>query len=67
MSDIQLKFGKKIREIRKLNGLSQEQLAVKSGLHRTYISDIEQGGRNVSLKNIEKLAEALGVNIQKLL
>lgn len=67
MSDIQLKFGKKIREIRKINGLSQEQLAVKSGLHRTYISDIEQGGRNVSLKNIEKLAEALGVNIQKLL
>ena len=61
MPDIQKKFGEKLRELRKQKNLSQEDLAFKSGLHRTYISDIERGSRNVSLKNIEKIAKALGV------
>jgi len=61
MSDIQEKVGKKVRKIRKQRGLSQEELAFRCGLHRTYISDIERGSRNVSLKNIEKIAKALGV------
>jgi transcriptional regulator with XRE-family HTH domain len=67
MSDIQEKVGKKVREIRKQKGLSQEELAFRSGLHRTYISDIERGDRNVSLKNIEKIARALGVKPSELL
>ena len=63
MVDIQEKFGQKIKELRKQKKLSQERLASKSGLHRTYISDIERGSRNVSLKNIEKIAKALNVSM----
>ncbi len=67
MADIQKKFGDKLRELRKQKGLSQEDLALKSGLHRTYISDIERGSRNLSLKNIEKIAKALGLATKSLL
>ena len=64
MVDIQKQFGGKIRNLRKEKGISQEELAFRSGLHRTYISDIERGARNVSLKNIEKISKALGVKSQ---
>ena len=57
--DIKLKLGRKIRETRVKEGYSQEELASRSGLHRTYISDIERGERNVSVENIEKIAKAL--------
>lgn len=67
MVDIQVKLGEKIKKIRKEKGLSQEQLATKSKLHRTYISDIERGDRNVSIRNIEKIAKALGITISDLL
>jgi transcriptional regulator with XRE-family HTH domain len=67
MRDIQKKVGKKVRKIRKQKNLSQEELAFRSGLHRTYISDIERGGRNVSIKNIEKIARALGIKPSELL
>ncbi|MBI2634733.1 helix-turn-helix transcriptional regulator [Candidatus Peregrinibacteria bacterium] len=67
MNNIQIKFGQRVREIRKQKGFSQEELATKSGLHRTYISDIERGDRNVSLKNVEKIAKALRVPIGNLL
>ena len=67
MIDIQKKFGDTLRGLRKQKGLSQEDLAFKSGLHRTYISDIERGSRNLSLKNIEKIAKALGASPKSLL
>lgn len=67
MPEIQVKFGKKIKNIRNKKGFSQEKLASKSGLHRTYISDIERGDRNVSIRNIEKIAKALGVKPSELL
>lgn len=67
MINIQKKFGGKLKEIRTQKGLSQEKLAFKSGLHRTYISDIERGARNVSLVNIEKIAKALEVSNSELL
>ena len=67
MPSIQKKFGDRLRELRKQKGLSQEGLAFKSGLHRTYISDIERGSRNVSLKNIEKISKALGATPKSLL
>lgn len=60
------KFGSKIRSLRLKKKLSQEKLAELADLHRTYIGQIETGKRNVALKNIAKLAEALGVSIKEL-
>jgi transcriptional regulator with XRE-family HTH domain len=57
------KFGKRVKEIRHSRGISQEELAFRSQLHRTYISSIELGKRNVSLLNIEKLAKALDCSV----
>ena len=67
MVDIQKKFGERLRELRKQKNLSQEEVALQSGLHRTYVSDVERGSRNVSLRNIEKLAKALGTKPHDLL
>ncbi len=61
MISIEVRVGNRIREIRNKKGISQEKLAFKCKLHRTYISDIERGLRNVSIKNIEKISKALGV------
>lgn len=60
------RFGQRIRELRKERGLSQEDLAELCGLDRTYISGIERGLRNVALRNIEALAQALGVSLSDL-
>lgn len=54
-------FGLRVRALRLEAGLSQEQLAEHAGLHRTYVSSLERGQRNVGLDNILKLASALGV------
>ncbi|HCB01913.1 MAG TPA: transcriptional regulator [Anaerolineae bacterium] len=59
-------FGEKIRKLRIERGLSQEKLAFLSGLHRTYIGAIERGERNVSFKNIEKIAKTLKVSLEEL-
>jgi len=67
MNTIQQKFGVKIKSLRLQKNMSQEELSSKTGLHRTYISDIERGVRNVSLKNIEKIAKALSVSPDVLL
>jgi len=56
-------FGKNIRRLRKLRGLSQEALADKAGLHRTYIGSVERGERNITLVNAERIANALDVHI----
>jgi transcriptional regulator with XRE-family HTH domain len=55
-------FGRRVRAIRETDGLSQEQLAELAGLHRTYISSLERGQRNVGLDNIYALAQALKVS-----
>lgn len=65
--DVLKNFGRKVRELRVERGLSQEKLAEISGLHRTYISSLELGKRNVSLVNIHALAKALQVNADELL
>lgn len=65
-NDIRARFGRRVRELREARGLSQEQLATRAGLHRTYVSSAERGERNVALINIGKLAKALGVDIRDL-
>lgn len=67
MVNIKKKLGDKIRQIRKTNKISQEELAFRASLHRTYISDVERGHRNVSLENIEKISKALNIKISELL
>ena len=67
MTDISAKFGKRAREILLKKGMSQGGLAKILGVHPTYISGIERGVRNMALKNIEKLANALGVSVNDLL
>lgn len=65
--DISIKFGKRAKELRLQKKMSQGDLAKILGVHPTYISGIERGVRNMALKNIEKLARALGVTPSELL
>ena len=64
MKDIRIIYGDRLRQIRTEKGVSQEALAASAELHRTYVSSVERGERNVSLVNIARLAEALGVPIR---
>ena len=66
-SEILLKFGNKVRDLRINKGLSQEQLAHLSDVHRTYIGMIERAEKNVTLISIQKIAFGLGVKITDLL
>jgi len=60
-TDPRAAFGERLRNLRKVAGFSQEELAERAGLHRTYVGAVERGERNVSLVNILKLARALKV------
>ena len=64
--NVQMRFGEAVRKYRQKKQISQEEFADRCGLHRTYISDIELGKRNVSLENIEKIAIALEMPISQL-
>lgn len=61
------KFGARVREKRLLLGLSQEDLADKADVHRTYIGMIERAEKNITLKNIEKIAFALQMSVSELM
>jgi transcriptional regulator with XRE-family HTH domain len=63
---IKVAFGQRVRDLRTEKGLSQEALALACGLDRTYVGGIERGERNVSLVNIEKIAQALGIPLSEL-
>ena len=67
MSDINKDVGFRIREVRQEQGLSQEKLAALADLHRAYIGQIERGEKNIGLKNLEKIAKALGIEPDLLL
>ncbi len=67
LSDVLAAFGMKLRAARERVGVSQEKLAELSGLHRTYVSSVERGRCNISLQNIERLAQALGVTMAELM
>lgn len=60
-------FGRRVRELRTALGISQEDLADRCDLHRTYIGSVERGERNVSLRNIVRIAQALNTNARELL
>jgi len=64
--DIVKVFSTNLREYRKSKGLSQESFAELCGLHRTYISAIERQKRSISLENVQRIADALGIETYKL-
>ena len=65
-NDLKTLLGRAIKAYRTTLGISQEELAHRAGLHRTYISDLERGARNPSIESIEKLARALQVSVARL-
>lgn len=67
MSDPQLtRFGDRLRNLRRRQGLSQEKLADLAGMHRTYVGGVERGERNISLLNLVALARGLQVSVSEL-
>ncbi len=65
-ADIRERFGFAVKDRREAAGLTQEEFAERAGIHRTYLSDIERGTRNVSLVNIERVAQGLSMEISEL-
>jgi transcriptional regulator with XRE-family HTH domain len=64
---VQARLGKRLRTLRKKHGWTQEALAYKLGLDRTYLSDIENGRMNVSIVNLEIIAQGFGLSLSQLL
>jgi len=62
--DIRISVGNKIKEFRRERNLSQEDLALLSGLDRIYINSVENGRRNITIISLEKIANGLGVTIR---
>lgn len=65
-NELLVAFGNKVRDLRVGLQLSQEQLAAKAGVHRTYVGMIERAEKNITLLNIYKIADALGVDAKEL-
>lgn len=66
-TNLRTNLARNLRQLRAAKGLSQEALADRAGLHRTFVGSVERCERNISLDNIAKLAAALGVSAAKLL
>ncbi|MBI4190329.1 MAG: helix-turn-helix transcriptional regulator [Betaproteobacteria bacterium] len=66
-SDILVRFGTRVRELRLSKGYSQESFAAKCNLDRTYVGGIERGERNVAIRNIESIAKALDMTLSELM
>jgi transcriptional regulator with XRE-family HTH domain len=64
--DVKSKIGNRIKELRGLNNMSQKELAYSSDLDRSYIAGVENGQRNISVVNLEKIAKSLGVSLSEL-
>ncbi|MBS1770582.1 MAG: helix-turn-helix transcriptional regulator [Acidobacteria bacterium] len=62
--DVRVRLGKRIKQLRTDKGMSQKDLAYEADLDRSYIASVENGQRNVSIVNIEKIAKALGVSLR---
>ncbi len=65
MENIKVRVGNRIRELRQGKGFSQEVMAPMVGMHRTYLSDVELGKRNISLENLEKLWNFFGISAEE--
>lgn len=65
-ADIRREFGKRVQELRKAAGFSQEGFAAHLGLDRSYVGGVERGDRNVSLLNIKKIADGLELSVREL-
>lgn len=65
--DVVVLLGLNVRKFRKLRGMTQEQLGLDTEMERSYVSDLERGTRNPSVKAVERLAKALGVEAHQLL
>ncbi len=66
-SEILLRFGERVRELRKAQGYSQEDFAYACELDRSYMGGIERGERNVALRNVERIAQTLGITLSQLM
>jgi transcriptional regulator with XRE-family HTH domain len=64
--EVLVKFGRRVRHARMKRGFSQEELAARAGVHRTYIGMIERAEKNITLVNIKKIADALQLKISRL-
>ena len=64
--DIQRSFGLKVQQLRKEKGLSQEKFALSIDMDRTYFASVEAGKRNIAIKNIQQIADGLGVSLSEL-
>ena len=67
MDNLLKRFGERLRTVRLRKGHSQEKLAALAGLHRTFVSSVERGERNISLLNIARLARALEIPLSSLM
>ncbi|WP_346859087.1 helix-turn-helix transcriptional regulator [uncultured Draconibacterium sp.] len=63
--DVKLRIGQRIRELRLQKSISQEQLALKAEIDRTYMTSVENGRRNISIQNIEKIIYALDTTFEE--
>ena len=63
--NVKIKIGLRIKELRNAKGISQEALAGEANLDRTYINSVENGKRNISIENIEKISKALSCSLQE--
>ena len=59
-------LGQRIQELRKQTGLSQEKFALQIGMDRTYFASVEAGKRNISINNIKKISDGLGISLSEL-
>lgn len=66
-NEINILFGIRVRQLREEKGISQEQLGYDTGLHRTYVGQIERAEKNITLRNIAKIAQELDINISELM
>lgn len=64
--DIQKAFGKKVQELRKQKGISQEKFALSIDMDRSYLASVEAGKRNIAIKNIKKISDGLDISLSQL-